>query len=146
MQKRTKLAAGAAMTSAALAVTGVSVASAMSAAKTHTLKFNSVETAQKNLDKTHFADSDKDVQNGKVVGYDVVNGVYHAKTQSITVDFAASLDGGIVYGTGTGTFKPNRFTGTVTGGTGKFKGVKGTLTGKAYGKDDNNEHLTLTYR
>ena len=81
-----------------LAVTGATLAAAAPSASSHTLKFTSVQTAQKSVGKNKFVDSDKDVQNGKVIGYDIVDGAYHPKTRTITVAVAAALKGGIVDG------------------------------------------------
>src|ERR1700760_497496 len=80
-----------------LAVTGATLAAAAPSAASHTLKFTSVQTAQRSVGKNRFVDSDKDVANGKVLGYDVVDGGYHPKTHTITVDVAAALKGGILY-------------------------------------------------
>ncbi|MBE7195609.1 MAG: hypothetical protein INR66_24420 [Gordonia polyisoprenivorans] len=142
-RKTTLLVAG--LASASFAVGGAGVALASSSAASHTLKFTSVQTAQHSIGKYGFADSDKDVANGKVIGYDVVNGTYNPKTSTITVDVAASLSGGILYGHGTGSLKTGKFKGKVTGGTGIFKGAEGTITGQATGKHGQDEHLVVVY-
>jgi hypothetical protein len=144
MRRTSLVIMAAALGALALVLTASGVASAASHAKTHTLKFTSVQTASKNFGN-HFADADKDVSKGKVIGYDVVSGVYHPKTQSFTFNFAASLKGGILYGKGTGSGSTGKLTGTLTGGTGKFKGARGTVNGQATGKHDQNEKLVIVW-
>ena len=38
-----------------------------------------------------------------------------------------------------------KFTGKITGGTGTFKDVHGTVTGQATGKQEQNEKLVIVY-
>jgi hypothetical protein len=124
---------------------GAAVWSASARTPSHTLKFTSVHTAQKGYGGHRFADADKDVKNGVTIGYDVVSGAFHQKTNSFTIDFAGSLAGGIIYGHGTGSLKTGAFSGKVTGGTGMYRGIGGTISGQATGKQGQNEKLVITY-
>lgn len=143
MLRSAKLVAAVGVASA-LAVTGISGGFASASSPTHTLKFTSVQTSEKDFGN-EFVDADKDVQNGKVIGYDVVNGIADTKSETITVDFAASLHGGVLLGHGVGSFKTGKLTGKITGGTGKYKGIVGTVTGQATGPTDDNEKLIIVY-
>jgi hypothetical protein len=148
MRRNRKLIIAGAAATAMVAGTGAGVAIAGSSAGNHILKFNSVGTSQQNFG-SHFVDSDKDIKNGKRIGSDVAVGIYHQKTQTITVSLAVGLKGGFIYGTGSASVAPNsaaKFTGTVTGGTGVYKGITGTLTGTAYGHNDDNEHIKIVYK
>ena len=61
---------------------------------------------------------------------------------NITVDSA----GGFLYGTGTVTFKTGALSnGKVTGGTGAFKGVTGTIKAKNLNKQGTRTAVTITY-
>ncbi len=145
MSRKITIIAATGITALSLAVTGATLAGAAPSTASHTLKFTSVQTAQRSVGKNRFVDSDKDVRNGKVVGYDIVDGAYHPKTRTITVDVAAALKGGIVYLSGSGNVVSGKFTGKITGGTGTFKGVRGTVTGQASGKQEQNEKLVIVY-
>jgi hypothetical protein len=133
-------------TAGALGVAGIGtgVAMATSSTTSHTLKFNSVQISTKQFG-FHFVDADKDMRHGKQIGNDIVDGVFNPQTQTFKINFAGALKGGIIYGRGTGNAATGAFTGKVTGGTGKYKGVKGTAKGTGYGSQNQNEHLTLVY-
>jgi hypothetical protein len=143
LSKRTWIAAA---TAGALGVAGIGtgVAVATSAATSHTLKFNSVQTSTKRFG-SHFINADTDKVHGKQIGSDVVDAVFNSKTQTFKISFAGALKGGIIYGAGKGSASTDKFTGKVTGGTGKYKNVTGTIKGTSYGVDGDNEHLTLVY-
>lgn len=144
MSRKITIIAVAGAATATLAVGGAGTLASASTTS-HTLKFTSVQVTEKGFSGGRFVDSDKDVQNGKVIGYDVVNGVYNAEKKTITINFAGALAGGIIYGDGHGSATSTKFTGTITGGTGVYKGIQGTITGKSTGKNDNNEQLVFTY-
>ena len=136
----------AAIVGAAAAITGTVLTAVPSLAgngsTTHTLKFVAVSTASHQFDKTHFAGSDKDTQNGKVIGYDSITCVATSASAG-KCNVAASYKGGILYGTFTQSFSNGDLTGKVTGGTRHFKGATGTITGTSAGK--NKESVTVTY-
>lgn len=146
MRRKVRWLMVAGLVTATAALTASSLASATPdrAATTHTLRFTSVETANKSFGY-NFSDPDKDVRNGTVIGYDVLNGVYRPKTQTFTFDFAGSLNGGILYGRGTGNGMTGKLTGTITGGTGRYKGVRGTMRGRPTGTNGQNEKLVIGY-
>jgi hypothetical protein len=53
--------------------------------------------------------------------------------------------GGIIYGDGHGSATSTKFTGKITGGTGAYKGIKGTIKGTSTGKNGDDEQLVFTY-
>jgi hypothetical protein len=119
----------AAATLVAAGVGGASMAGTASAAPVvHTLKFASITTASHSVGKTTFVGSDVDRRKGKVIGYDSLSGKFNVHTHTATIDVAAAFKGGILYVSGVST-ETGDFTGKVTGGTGKYKGAKGTVTG-----------------
>lgn len=147
MSRKIAIAAVTGVAALSLAVTGASLAAATPAvhASSHKLRFASVETAQKSFGATTFVSSDRDVRNGKVIGYDVVHVVFHPKTNTFSVTVAATFKAGTLYLVGTGSGESADFSGRITGGTGVFRGAHGTVAGRAYGAHDQNEKLVVDY-
>ena len=145
MKIRTSIAAaGAAALLGAGAVMIPVAASANSA--THTLKFISVQKKSVGFTKTTGANQDTDVNAaGKIVGFDMI---YFTATSATTgaINVTVNTSGGFLYGTGTINFKTNVFSnGKVTGGTGAFKGVTGTIKAKNLNKAGTRTAVTITY-
>jgi hypothetical protein len=98
------------------------------AEKTHTLRLSSISLAGHQAGRNGFVGADVDRHKGKVIGYDTVSGTFNRRTHVATLDVAAALRGGILHIHGQQT-EAGDFTGKVTGGTGRFKGATGTVTG-----------------
>ena len=84
--------------------------------------------------------ADKDVNKaGKVVGFDVLRFSYNPKTHKGSTGVVVGLASESLYGqlNGTGSV----IHGTVTGGTGNYKGAKGAITAKTGPKTA----VTITY-
>jgi hypothetical protein len=123
----------------------VPAASASTAVKSHTVTFTSVEEAAHNYSQTVGSQQDKDVNRaGKVIGYDMLYTVFNPKTETGRITFTAVLNGGFVYGVATVASNPVS-RGTITGGTGAFKGAKGTLLAKNLNKAGTRTAVTITY-
>ena len=141
MKIRTPIAAAgaAAVLAGAGAIMLPAVASAHST--THTLKFTAVTmTPETQFSQTSFGSAEKDVSAGKVIGYDVINIEVNPKTHTPSGGVTLSTKGGFLYGTLKLTKNPIH--GTVTGGTGAFKGATGTITANQAGK---RTAVTITY-
>jgi hypothetical protein len=94
-----------------------------------TLKFNSVTDKTVNFtDASVSQDHDED-STGKTIGFD--NTYVTTTGDTATADAALAMDGGFLYATFTSQDGGQNWSGTVTGGTGKFKGATGTVTAKA---------------
>jgi len=97
---------------------------------THKLKFTSEPQAETQFSKTNGTTADKDVDNtGKVIGFDMLRFTLNQATGKASLGLTVDVSGGFLYG----TMSESRSTssvahGTVTGGTGKFTGAKGTIT------------------
>jgi hypothetical protein len=115
----------------------------VASAKSHVLKFTAVMQKQTRLGKTGFAEDEKDVKNGKVIGFDVINATF-ISSSTAKGGVTLSTKGGFLYGTLKFTNNPVT-TGKVTGGTGKFKGATGTITGKDLNKKGTRTAVTITY-
>ena len=145
MTIRTSIAAaGAAVVLAgAGAVLLPAVASAHST--THTLKFTAVTLKGGNFSKTSGGGADQDVNSaGKVIGFDVTNYGFNPTTKAESLNVALSTNGGILYGALKFTGTSSVVHGTVTGGTGAFKGATGTITG-TQNKAGTQTAVTITY-
>jgi hypothetical protein len=123
----------------------VPAASASAAVKSHTIRFTSVVEATHNFSQTSNSQQDKDVNgSGKVIGYDLLYSVFNPKTETGKLAFTAVLNGGFVYGVATASSNPESH-GTITGGTGAFKGARGTLLAKNLNKAGTKTAITITY-
>ena len=150
MKRRTRLSLTALATAAALGTTGAVLLPAASAhplaPTSHTLKFTVVEQAQVRFTPTLSIAQDKEVNSaGQVVGYDVIRFTFNPKTTSAVIALTIDLRGGFLYGQlHQGTSPVSH--GTVTGGTGVFRGATGTITVKALDASDDRSAATITYR
>jgi hypothetical protein len=116
-----------------------------SAPKTHNLSFTSAQEAVHNYSQTISSQQDRDVNKaGKVVGYDLLYLVFNPKTETAKLNFTAVTSGGFVYGVASASSSPV-IHGTVTGGTGVFKGAAGTIVAKNLNPSGSKTAVTITY-
>jgi hypothetical protein len=122
-------------------------AMASSDSATHTVKFTSIELKGLSFTKTHFGQSDKDVNSAhKTVGFDTLNGVFDPKTGSATIDVSFDAAGGFMYFHLHSTSSAgDSFAGKMTGGTGKFKNATGSLVANNLNKSGSRTAVTITY-
>jgi hypothetical protein len=113
-------------------IAGSAVMSASGAPQTRTVKFVAVETGSHNFPPTGFAGTDVERHKGKVIGYDTFDGTFNVHTHVAKLRVAVSWRGGQVFLRGTQT-EDGVFTGTITGGTGKYQGASGTVNGHQAG-------------
>lgn len=137
------------LAAAGLAVTGVAIApqlgsAAPAKATTHTLKLAAHETANHDLPPNKFigADTDRNPSTHAVVGYDSIRGSFNVTTHVVKIDAAFALKRGLITAHLRGTGNTNTFNGVITGGTGKYQTIKGTIHASGTGKVT---HITLTY-
>jgi hypothetical protein len=140
-----------ALTAAGLALTGVAAApllgsTANAQGATQTLKLAAHETASHNIGKSSFIgdDTDRNPATGAIVGYDSITGHFDFATKQVDIDAALAVKGGLITAHLTGKGNTNVLDGTITGGTGKYAGITGTIhtTSKNGSKVT---HITLTY-
>jgi hypothetical protein len=113
-------------------------------AKVHTWKFVALQTGSHNFSRIAFGGTDKNRSKGKFAGYDVISGTFDISTRTADIDFALSRKGGLMYGHVTGT-EGGQYAGRVTGGTGRYKGAKGTVTGHNAAQTDKKTFLTVKW-
>jgi hypothetical protein len=147
MKLRTRISIAAIATAAAAGATGTFLLPAASARTApHTLTFTSVQQATTTFSPTVGASEDKDVSKaGKIIGYDVLRFSFNPKTNTTSIGAAVDLNGGFLYGVMRESDGPVT-RGTVTGGTGTYRGATGTITAKALGQDGTKTAVTITYR
>jgi hypothetical protein len=131
----------AAATTLALAVTS-GPGSAVSSAP-HTMTFTSTSKSEVDPTATTFVSHNVDKLNGKVIGYDLSSGNVDPDTGALTFHVAFGFKGGLVFAdlkvVGGGTVS-----GPITGGSGKFAGVTGTITSEP--PQGNSSRVTLRYQ
>lgn len=111
---------------------------------THTLKFTAVALRGTNFSKTSQGEADKDVVAGRIIGFDELYSVFNPATMTGRGGVTLVTGSGFLYGTlrfGHGPVTHGR----VTGGTGKFKGVTGTIVGTNLNKSGTRTAVTITY-
>ena len=112
---------------------------------THTLRFTGVTVKEAKFSKTALGVSDEDVNGaGKIIGFDQIYFAFNPKTNKVSGGVTLDTNGGFLYGTLDFTRKPVT-DGTVTGGTGKFKGAAGTIIARNLNKSGTRTAVTITY-
>jgi hypothetical protein len=149
MNRRTRISIAAATAVAATGTASALLVPAASAtaqhSKPHALTFTSVQQATKDFSQTVSLQEDKDVnQAGKVIGYDVLRFTYNPKTHAAAMNVAADFPGGILYGQMFNSGGPVT-RGTVTGGTGAFKGAAGTISAKSLDQNGTRTAVTIIW-
>ena len=132
-----------------LAVSGVAVApqlgsAAPAKATTHTLRLAAHQTANHNFPPNIFvgADTDRNPTTHAIRGYDSITGHFNLTTRMVKIDAAVALKGGLIRAHLTG--KGQTLDGVITGGTGKYQTIKGTIHTKQIG-GSKITHITFTY-
>ena len=112
---------------------------------THTLKVTAVLSSQAVFSKTTAGRAENDLSSaGKLIGFDVVYVVVNPQTGTASGNVAFDTSGGLLYGKLQFTSSPV-IHGTVTGGTGAFRGATGTIFGKSLNKSGTRTAVTITY-
>lgn len=131
--------AGAALTAG---VTTAALAAAAASPAQHTIRLTAVQLKSSQIGNS-FVQAEKDLQRGKVTGYDTVTCVFNTKTHKAGCDAAVARANGLIYAhvvvaqTGTGS-------GKITGGTRAFKGATGTVT-VSPGSAKNRTKIVIKY-
>jgi hypothetical protein len=113
---------------------------------THTLRFTAVTQKSASFSKASAGQAEKDVNRaGKIIGFDVIYLAFNPKTHTPSGGVTLDTNGGFLYGTLKFTNGPVTH-GRVTGGTGRFKGATGTITGQGLNKSGTRTAVTITYR
>jgi hypothetical protein len=147
--KITKRQVAVGVASVTMVAAGLGVAStvdtASAAATVHTLKFVATQTAQRNTGHGTFVGTEVERHKGTFVGYDTLSGKFNIHTHRAILHVAVSRPGGLLYAVVVVRSGPaGNFAGKVTGGAGKFKGARGTVTGHSP-SNGNKAFVTVKY-
>jgi hypothetical protein len=145
MKRKTAAAATALVMTAALsgAAAAPGVAGEDRALHTKRLVLNQISIKQLGHNSLVGADKVRSRATGEVVGYDSLTIKFDAQTDTATVDVALALRGGIIVGRVKAAETSDHFEGRILTGTGKYKGIEGTITGR---EPTRNVYVTLRYR
>jgi hypothetical protein len=116
---------------------------ASSGSTTHTLKFVAVNQKQTQPSKRTFVEDDQAKRGGKVIGFGILDGRITSSTGGTGV-VAFGMKDGIVYAKVTINNTPTT-NGTITGGTGPFKGASGTISVTNLNKSGTRASVTIRY-
>lgn len=143
--KKTALAATVAI--GVTTLTGVTLLPSASSAETpsKTMKFVLHEIATHPIGKDVFGGADVAKRGGKTIGYDTISGSYNAKAKTITVEVAWGLKGGLITAQ-VHTKNMTSYTGKITGGTGDYKGISGTVSAHSPNQNSPKTYVKLTYK
>ncbi|HVU73978.1 MAG TPA: hypothetical protein VHE83_13515 [Mycobacteriales bacterium] len=123
-------------------VGSVELGSAAPVSATHTLRFTTVQIAD-HMSGYYDIAANKDLQNGKVVGYDVTDCFINVNTHVANCVINVARPEGTIRGTATLNLDSGVGTGVITGGTRDYRGVTGTVAAKALSQT--KTAVTLTY-
>jgi hypothetical protein len=110
-----------------------------------TLRFVSVTKNSVQFSKTTAAQQDTDVNGkGQVIGFDQLWLSFNPKTGRGSGNFTFDYRGGFIYGTL--RLSNSGATGRLTGGTGAYWGITGTLVARTLNKAGTRTAVTIRYR
>jgi hypothetical protein len=139
---------------AAIALTGAAAlsgaailpgAAAPHPAAKHVMRFVSISGPSRNVGKFGFIASDKDKRAGKVVGYDSLSGTYNPKNGVVNLNVAVALNGGLITVHLAQKGDQTSATGKITGGSGKYAGIKGTIRTHSPSSNSKKTFVVLDY-
>jgi hypothetical protein len=139
------LTAAGALTGAAALPGAVASGSEAPEAKLQTLRLSLHETASRGVGNYTFAGTDVDRHGGDVVGFDSYTGRFYPKQNKVVIQVAFALSNGIIVGRVSAQGDSNQYQGLVTKGTGKYLGVRGTISGHAVAGHPKGTVLVLRY-
>ena len=108
----------------------------------HTLRLTAVQISDVMVRGVDVA-TDRDMQHGKVTGYDVTSCRIHLSTRTATCQVAVARAGGMIVGRARINLATGAGHGVITGGTGTFSGARGTISTRATGPA--TTRVTLVY-
>jgi hypothetical protein len=115
------------------------------AATSHTLKFISDLSRSTAFTKSELGQQDTDVNKaGKTIGFDVLFILINPRTGTAKANATIDTRGGFLYAVLNVTNSATSH-GSVTGGTGAFKGAAGTVISKALNKARTRTAVTIVY-
>jgi hypothetical protein len=141
-----KLVLAAAAALGATALTASAAVPAAGDAKAHTKRFVESNIAEHSLSEHTFAGAAVDRHAGHIIGYDTFTAHLYPRRDRVTIWVAYAFKNGTISAVAhaepsTGTFFPGR----ILNGTGRYKGIQGTITARPFPHNADKTHITLTY-
>lgn len=143
--KKSALAASAALIVPAVCGATILPGAATVDSKAKTMKFVLHEQSSHSLGKFDFGGTDVAKRAGKVIGYDAITGHYYPATDSVTITVSWAFKGGTIVARVESTDEPNHFAGPIVGGTGKYKGIDGSVEAHSPAQNSKKTFVTLNY-
>jgi hypothetical protein len=148
--KRLALAvAGVAATAGLTGGAAILPGSAAQDAATTTRHYVLHQTGTHNTGKFTFAGTDKIRHGDKVVGFDAITGRFYPRQDRVVIRVSFALRGGMilarVHNLAFTPGGPTEFAGRITGGTGKYRGIDGTITAHSPAGNSKKTFVTLAY-
>jgi hypothetical protein len=116
------------------------------AAVTFTKRFVLHEIRSHGLGRFTFAGADKVMarRSGEVVGFDSFTGRFFPSQNRVVIDVGVALKGGVIVGRVHASGDVDTFQGPILKGTGKYKDIRGTISGRS--ASGRRTFVTLVYR
>jgi hypothetical protein len=140
-----KLALSAAVVATTAAVAGAAVTPAAGDTKVHTKRLVSTDIASHGLGPHTFAGAAVDRHAGNIVGYDTFTGHFYPKQDRADIWDSIALRGGTISVIVHATASASVFNGRILNGTGKYQGIRGTVTARPAPQNGEKTYITLTY-
>jgi hypothetical protein len=119
---------------------------AASDSKAQTMHLRLHQLTSHRVGKFDFAGTDVARRNGNVVGYDAITGHFYVKQNRAVIQVSFALKGGIISArVHTLAAQPNHYAGPILNGTGKYHGIKGTVTAQSPSENSKKTSVTLHY-
>jgi hypothetical protein len=143
MMKKTALTA--AMVLAATTLTGAAVLPAAGDAPVYTKRLVSLDIESHSLGPHTFAGAAVDRHAGHVIGYDAFTGHFYPKQERADIWVSYALKDGTISAVVHANASATVNTGRILNGTGKYQGVRGTISARPAPHNGEKTFITLTY-
>jgi|KBSMisStandDraft_5_1062788.scaffolds.fasta_scaffold784255_2 hypothetical protein len=130
----------------ATALAGAAPTSATGEAKLHTKRLVSVDIREHFADFRHLTGAAVDRQAGHTVGYESFTGIFYPKRDRAKIWVTYALKGGSITTVEHINGAESRSSGAILRGTGKYKGITGTLTARQALHNERKSYIVLKYR
>jgi hypothetical protein len=129
------------------AISGAALVSTADASSvTRHIKFVATSDRNHGLGRVSFTGTEIERNHGRFVGYDVITGTFHPSTEQVKIYIAISRKGGMLFGrVHSLRGDDSRYSGVVTGGSGRFAGATGTIKAQNAPHNDSRTFVDILY-
>jgi hypothetical protein len=129
----------------ATALTAAAVVPAAGDTKVHTKRFVSRDIASHSTGAKTFAGAAVDRHAGHIIGYDSFTGHFYPQQDRAVIRGSFALRNGSIAVVVNFNSTGSTFSGRILNGTGKYKGIDGTVTARPAPHNGDKTYITLTY-